>query len=402
MKNANVNLGGGGVIGKIRGFTLVELLVVIAIIGVLIALLLPAVQAAREAARRTQCANHLKQIGLAIHTFHDASGGIVPSGMVNHNRVSGFGLLYPFLEQTALYDIISTQPFVKSGGSYGGFAVENYWWYNTLNAEQRKGFGSVATYQCPSRRSGIQMNDTCPADNGGENGETWNACGPLGDYAFLFATSAESVANYPDGTSGNARDWNSHIMSTGPLVVHGQAGPFRPAVATNVNARVSWEARDSFARCADGLSNQFFMGEKHIPLNRVGQCPNASFSVATGNADLARSTSDCGILQTGFRQTTNGARVLVAFEAWGNTAGLSVGEQIYPICRPIDYSETGNPTHSSTHLPYRAIGFGSWHPGSCHFLLGDGAVRSLNVAAAFPVLRAFSIVDDGATMALPQ
>jgi prepilin-type N-terminal cleavage/methylation domain-containing protein len=85
------------------GFTLVELLVVIAIIGVLVALLLPAVQAAREAARRSSCQNNLRQVGLAIHNFHDANQFFPPVRIAGGDGwASCFVLIAPYMEQQAL------------------------------------------------------------------------------------------------------------------------------------------------------------------------------------------------------------------------------------------------------------------------------------------------------------
>src|SRR3954447_18482551 len=130
---------------KRRGFTLVELLVVIAIIGVLVALLLPAVQSARESARRMQCSNNLKQIGLGLHNFHDTNltqpaGGITssakPPGVkfnVPNNEIHGWGIfIYPYIEQKAAYD---------------QYHFDQHW-YDAGNTLVREQF--INTFICPS------------------------------------------------------------------------------------------------------------------------------------------------------------------------------------------------------------------------------------------------------------
>jgi prepilin-type N-terminal cleavage/methylation domain-containing protein len=149
-------------------FTLIELLVVIAIIGVLIALLLPAVQAAREAARRSQCSNNLKQLALGMHNHHDTYGKFPR----NYKQVGGnvwealsasFFIL-PFIEQKNLYD--QAQPNLANWG----------WIYgNTMNTK-------IQTFICPSAQ---------PGSTRGTHGHGWD--GPGSHYAWSTGSSVETV-----------------------------------------------------------------------------------------------------------------------------------------------------------------------------------------------------------------
>lgn len=120
-------------------FTLVELLVVIAIIGVLVAMLLPAVQAAREAARRMSCQNNMKQQGLALHQFHDVYGAFPPSGYTTVGRGNPAG---KFVGWRALI-----LPFIEQSNLQAGYDFESNWWEGAnLNAATV----AVDVYQCPS------------------------------------------------------------------------------------------------------------------------------------------------------------------------------------------------------------------------------------------------------------
>ncbi|NLX99160.1 MAG: DUF1559 domain-containing protein [Rhodopirellula sp.] len=133
-----------------RGFTLVELLVVIAIIGILIALLLPAVQAAREAARRSQCTNNLKQIGLALHNYHDTFRAF-PLGSRSHPSLTprnSFGTnwrasILAFLEQQTLFEKLNFESGGFAGTGAGVFSNGNQILSGTL----------VSVYKCPSSTS---------------------------------------------------------------------------------------------------------------------------------------------------------------------------------------------------------------------------------------------------------
>src|SRR5262245_19657362 len=142
-----------------RAFTLVELLVVIAIIGVLVALLLPAVQSARESARRSQCSNNLKQLGLGVTQYADANKGAFPVGSYSCCSGTWQVAMLPFIEQKALYDQYKTFGQLNASGEID---TVNGRYSSSQNTPVTKTL--IKVYTCPSDnkvepRSGITFHN---------------------------------------------------------------------------------------------------------------------------------------------------------------------------------------------------------------------------------------------------
>jgi len=196
-----------------RGFTLIELLVVIAIIAILVALLLPAVQQAREAARRSSCKNNLKQIGLALHNYHDIHG-CLPIGCLfgklgangpwESNRTTWLARILPQLEENALFDRMDFERDRRSGSG---------WDPNNVRAEE------VATFRCPSdpgTRETTGQSGYAPTSYVGCIGETYTLYGDGGttepstssDYIAGNTAWAKMVLN--NGTEDGVFASNSH------------------------------------------------------------------------------------------------------------------------------------------------------------------------------------------------
>jgi prepilin-type N-terminal cleavage/methylation domain-containing protein len=182
-----------------RGFTLVELLVVIAIIGVLVALLLPAVQAARESARRMQCSNNLKQLGLAVHNYHDTFNVFPPQMMcisTSNDRRWGWGAVtLPYIEQGALYDALK-----PDGGKQIPTASTPI--NGALLLQTR-----VVAHLCPSDNNGLKTNQFHPSVAASSNAADWYSksnyvCNQqVMRYRAGYAGACFRMAEITDGTS---------------------------------------------------------------------------------------------------------------------------------------------------------------------------------------------------------
>lgn len=139
---------------RYRAFTLVELLVVIAIIGILVALLLPAIQAAREAARRSECSNNMKQIGLALHNYHDTQGKFPPTGIL-------YGDPYRVPHQVPYHHtwLVMLLPFMEEGSLYDGVRVDLPIWNDGAGQRQAVVGTQVDALQCPTSAK-LELNET--------------------------------------------------------------------------------------------------------------------------------------------------------------------------------------------------------------------------------------------------
>jgi prepilin-type N-terminal cleavage/methylation domain-containing protein/prepilin-type processing-associated H-X9-DG protein len=313
--------------GRSRGFTLVELLVVIAIIGVLVSLLLPAVQAAREAARRMQCSNSLKQLGIAMHNYHDTHRKL-PARKVLARRLSAFIGLFPYMEQGALYDRIAAGDPTASPPipPFGPDALSSWPGYN--------GFPEIL--RCPSDAGTFDV-----VQSGQYRGNERFA-----NYAFCQGDDF-SFVNDLDALGGTR-------------------------LTTQARGLFGTEQWFNFATALDGLSNTLAMSERL----RQGYRTNATVSARAhdhrlGQAVLAglRNNPALALTRTDGKYFLEGTVIQGRFGSVatrGHTHFVGFNTVIAPNGPVARDSEWGVFPPSS------------YHPGGVNALMGDGAVRFLS------------------------
>lgn len=320
------------------GFTLIELLVVIAIIAVLIALLLPAVQQSREAARRSQCKNNLKQLGLALHNYHDTysvfpasgyavgpgatdsmTGGSTPA-IAKQSNTSGFVMLLPQLEQAPMY----------TSWSFNDAAS---WSYNGATHSASTVLGNPDV-NAPISLKKMQVL-TCPSDNG----------------SFFYQGKDQYY-----GISANT------------------AGGYR----TNYEFSVHY-----------GLYND----PHYWQALSVFQRPLFGFDSASSIRDVTDGTSNTAAMIEQAREKYNGS-----LGGWSYRSWVNIGVDLAWVkINSWDYA----PGSGTNYLPGRLgqwASAGSLHTGGCHVLLADGSVRFISENIDTTTRQRLSTMADGQTM----
>lgn len=303
------------------GFTIVELLVVIAIIGVLVALLLPAVQMARESARSVKCRNNLKQLALSVELFYDTNGCYPPARLEPRpGDTDAPGLECGGEEATWMVRIL---PFIEQNPLYERWDVYSKWYENPANAR----IAQIPSFLCPSRRNLSQSIGERTV--GGNAGRTL-PCGcplPPGDGSGfpVQGTLSDYAGNHGDlspGSAGLPTDFYYGGNGTGIII---------SSRAKCVNGMpIDWADRLQHRHVSDGLSNTWLIGEKHVPQLEIAKFP---FDSPAWDGDhLSASARVAGL-------------------------GMRLGRG------PND-----------TTASY--FSFGSWHPVITHFARADGSVHS--------------------------
>ncbi len=344
-----------------RGFTLIELLVVIAIIAVLIGLLLPAVQAAREAARRAQCVNNLKQIGLALHNYHDANGSF-PLGGVNSpdggsaawgtgqaNLLSWRALTLPYMEGTPIYNAVnfsvgSSSNAVNPGAGYTVWMTTVAGFLCPSDGRNNGGFrpwvGAGSPYPNPDGQQPVQNPPVNPATGApasqvpvsnyvGSYGD--NYTGPFENF-LPWETPPSAVLAPGQARVGHYGHWGTRYGPGNAMGGGSLRGFFDPNTGqvTGING------------ATDGTSNTILVGEA-LPYQQAGN-------------NMWQFNGGVG----------------------GTTVPINYDSDSVPASAP---NCNGNWEQPSTPLGCRysasGKGFKSEHPGGANFCFADGSVKFL-------------------------